>query len=82
MNSRELCQRLKDKTLKEPGTEKNRDLKLRILDFFIVNKLSQKELVRILTNHIASTDPRKEESRKICADILKESESRYGSGRA
>jgi len=74
--AKELCQRLKAEAMAKQDIDVNSDLRLRILDYLIARDLADKKFEQILRARITDPDPAKQESKLICADILKEWENR------
>ena len=73
---KEVCQRLKSEAMTKQDIDANSDLRLRTLGYLIAHDLTDEKFERILRARIADPDPAKQQSKLICADILKEWENR------
>jgi len=73
---KELCQRLKDSADMGQNIDENGDLRIRILDFLIDKDLNDDKFEKTLRARIADPDPVKQESKVICAEIIREWENR------
>jgi len=69
MTPREYCQRLRAE-ITNGEVIGNDNLQIRILDFFIDERLMPDRFEQLLRARISDSDPGKEESRAICAEIL------------
>jgi len=77
MTPREYCQRLRAEITNGESIE-NDNLQIRILDFFIGERLMPDRFEHLLRARISDPDPGKEESRAICAEILEGWETQKG----
>jgi len=68
---RELCQKLKSEAMARHDDSEVNDLRLRILDYFIINDISDDIFGDVLEARLNDPDPAKELSKVICAEILK-----------
>jgi hypothetical protein len=69
MRPREYCQKLRAEITNGESIG-NDNLQIRILDFFIGERLMPDRFEQLLRAGISDSDPGKEESRAICAKIL------------
>ena len=67
----ELCQKLKSEAVARQDDSAVNNLRLRILDFFITQNVPDDMLEDILKARLNDPDPAKEQSKVICAEILK-----------
>jgi len=66
----ELCRRLKRETGETRDSTVDRELRLRILDYFISHDPSDGVFEEALEARLGDPDPAKERSKVICAQIL------------
>lgn len=72
ISARELCQRLKSEAIARQDEGPDKDLRLRILDYFIAHDPSDDVFEKVLRARLNDPDPAKEQSKIICAQILEE----------
>jgi hypothetical protein len=65
-----LCQKLKSETIARQDTDAVNNLRLRILDYFIIRNVPDDMFEGILKTRLNDPDPAKEQSKVICAEIL------------
>jgi hypothetical protein len=70
-NAMELCRKLKNEATVSKETGVVNELKLRILDYFINRNVPDDVFEEALKTRLRDPDPAKEQSKIICAQILK-----------
>ena len=69
ISAMELCQRLRSDAIARQDASVDNDLRLRILDYFIAQDLSDDIFERALKARLNDPDSAKEQSKLICAEI-------------
>lgn len=67
---KELCQRLKSEAMARQDDSAANYLRLRILDHFIIQDISEDIFEDVLKARLNDLDPAKEQSKAICVEIL------------
>lgn len=73
----ELCKKLKDEAAASQDSSAVNKLKLRILDYLITCRVPDDRFEEVLEGRINDSDPAKEQSKIICAEILKAWQTRH-----
>jgi len=73
----ELCQKLKDESEASQDNSAVNDLRIRILDYLITSRIPDEKFGEILQGRINDSDPTKEQSKVICAEILEAWQNRH-----
>ena len=71
ISATELCQKLKSEAIARQDVSAVNNLRLRILDYFITHNVPDDMFEEVLKARLNDPDPSKEQSRVICAEILK-----------
>ena len=66
----ELCQKLKSEAVARQDASAASSLRLRILDHFITRNVPDDMFEGVIKARLNDTDPAKEQSKVICAEIL------------
>ena len=77
ISATELCQRLKSEAMARQDASPVNDLRLRVLDFFITRDVPDDIFEEALVARLNDPDPGKEQSKVICAEILKAWQTRH-----
>jgi len=70
IRAKELCRSLRSEVKVSQDSSADNNLKLRILDYFIIHDPSDEVFEEALKARINDTDPAKEHSKIICGQIL------------
>ena len=71
ISATELCQKLKSEAIARQDPSAVNNLRLRILDYFISRNVPDDRFESILKARLNDPDPAKEQSKVICAEMLK-----------
>jgi len=77
ISAMELCQKLKSEAIAKQDDSAVNNLRLRIIDYFIAHDLPDDIFEGALKARLNDTDPAKEHSKVICAEILKAWQTRH-----
>ena len=77
ISAAELCQRLKSEAIAKQDASAVNNLRLRILDYFIARNVPDDVFEGVLRGRLNDHDPAKEQSKVICAEILKAWQNRH-----
>lgn len=67
----ELCQKLKSEAVARQDSSAINDLRIRILEYFLNKDIPEDIFEDVLEARLNNPDPAKEQSKVICAEILK-----------